>query len=194
MKSDAPGLTQLLQRIHQGDKDAENQLYDIVAPELRQFAGYLMSRERPNHTLHATDLVSRAYVRLTTASKVPLRDRGHFFAMVARAMRRELIDYARGRKDARLIPVDALPEHVLSKVDPIDAAVLVDELLGRMRQSMPVECSIVELKYFLGMTDQETAEALDLPLRTMQAKWHDARVWLFEQAEAMQWKPTPAPT
>ena len=66
----------------------------------------------------------------------------------------------------------------------------VDELLDRMRETLPLECSIVEMKFFFGMTDEETAEALGMPLRTMQARWQDARIWLFENAEAQQWRPT----
>jgi DNA-directed RNA polymerase specialized sigma24 family protein len=105
-------------------------------------------------------------------------------------MRRELIDYARARRDVQIVTIDAIPENVLSTINSLDVALLVDELLDSMRQSMPLECSIVELKCFLGYTDDETANALDLPLRTMQLKWHDARAWLFERAEARQWKPT----
>ena len=66
---------------------------------------------------------------------------------------------------------------------------MIDELLDQMRETMPGECSIVELKFFLGFTDEETAAMLNLPLRTMQARWQDARVWLFERAEAQQWRP-----
>jgi RNA polymerase sigma factor (TIGR02999 family) len=188
VKSDSPDLTVLLHRINGGDKEAENRLYELVLPELRRFAGYLMGRERAGHTIGATELVNRAYLRLA-GPKLSLRDRGHFFAIVARAMRRELIDYARGRGDAQIVRVEAIPEAVLATANPLDVAMLVDELLDSMRQTMAVECSIVELKCFLGFTDEEAAHALDLPLRTMQLKWHDARAWLFERAEARQWKP-----
>ena len=105
-------------------------------------------------------------------------------------MRRELIDYARSRPHLDVLPVDGLPEKVLATFDKRDLALSIDELLDGMKESMPMECSIVELKFFFGMTDEETAEALGLPLRSMQARWQDARIWLFENAEAQQWRPT----
>lgn len=187
MKSDAADLTVLLRRINAGDKEAEGLLYEIVAPELRKFAAYLMRGERADHTLEATELVNRAYIRLADRN-LSLRDRGHFFAIVARAMRRELIDYARARKDVALVPLDVLPDEHPIAPDSIELALLVDELLGPMRQLMPLECSIVELKCFLGLTDEETARIVGIPLRTMQLRWHDARLWLFERAEAQGWR------
>jgi DNA-directed RNA polymerase specialized sigma24 family protein len=85
--------------------------------------------------------------------------------------------------------MEGLPERVVSTSDKRDLALAIDELLDHMSESMPTECSIVELKFFFGMTDEETAEALRLPLRSMQARWQDARIWLFEHAEAQRWKP-----
>lgn len=187
MKSDAPDLTVLLHRINAGDKGAEGVLYEVVAPELRKYARYLMRGERADHTLQPTELVNRAYVRLA-GRKLSLRDRGHFFAIVARAMRRELIDYARARKDVALVPLDALAEEHPLANDSMELALLIDELLDPMREMRPLECSIVELKCFLGLTDEETASILGLPLRTMQLRWHDARLWLFERAEAQGWQ------
>jgi RNA polymerase sigma factor (TIGR02999 family) len=184
-------LTLLLEKMRLGDKDAENRLYEIVMPDLRRLAQHLMNGERPDHTLQATELVNRMYLRLS-GSQFSLRDRGHFFAIAARAMRRELIDYARSRPDLKVLPVEGLPEGALATSDKRELALTIDELLDRMRESMPVECSIVELKFFFGMTDEETSEVLALPLRTMQARWQDARIWLFENAEAQQWRPTKA--
>jgi len=188
MKSDAPDLTALLHRINDGDKQAEALLYEIVAPELRRFSRHLMQRERGDHTLQATELVNRAYLRLANRD-LALRDRGHFFAIVARAMRRELIDYARARKEWKLVPVDLALERQGASAHSVELALLIDELLDPMREVMPIECSIVELKCFLGFTDQEAATALGLPLRTMQMKWQDARLWLFERAAAQGWTP-----
>ncbi len=182
-------VTALLERVRAGDKEAENRLFEIVMPQLRRLAQHLLGGERRNHTLQGTELVNQVYIRLAGA-ELSLRDRAHFFAVAARAMRRELIDYARRRPDAVILPLDGLPEGAAARHDNRDLALTIDELLERMRETMPVECSIVELKFFFGMTDEETAEVLGLPLRTMQAKWQDARIWLFERAEAQQWKPT----
>ena len=189
MEPDNHDVTLLLERARSGDKVAENRLYEIVMPELRRLAQHFMNGERQDHTLQATELVNRVYLRLS-GSRFSLRDRGHFFAIAARAMRRELIDYARSRPHLDVLPVEGLPEKVLATFDKRDLAMAIDELLDRMRETLPVECSIVELKFFFGMTDEETAEALALPLRSMQARWQDARIWLFENAEAQQWRPT----
>ena len=188
MEPTAHEVTLLLQRIHAGDRDAEARLYEVVMPDLRRLAQHLLKGERPFHTLQGTELVNRMYLRLAGA-ELSLRDRAHFFAIAARTMRRELIDYARGRPKVDILPVEGLPESVVSISDKRDLALTIDELLDRMSESMPIECSIVELKFFFGMTDEETAEALNLSLRSMQARWQDARIWLFEHAEAQRWKP-----
>jgi RNA polymerase sigma factor (TIGR02999 family) len=182
-------VTILLERVRAGDKAAENRLYEIVMPHLWRLAQRLLNGDRPNHTLQGTELVNRMYVRLA-GSDLSLRNRAHFFAIAARAMRRELIDYARSRPHVDFVPLDGLPEEALATNDKRDLILTIDELLDRLNDSMPVECSIVELKFFFGMTDEETAEALGLPLRSMQARWQDARIWLFEQAGAQHWKPT----
>lgn len=182
-------ITQLLDRLRSGDRDAEEKLYEIVMPHLRRLAQSMLSHERPNHTLQATELVNRMYVRLA-GHEFSLRDRSHFFAIAARAMRRELIDYARARPHITVLPLDGLPDFLASAPGNQELALVVDELLEQLRETMPLECSIVELKLFFGMTDEETADAINLPLRSMQARWQDARIWLFERAEAQGWQPT----
>ena len=180
-------VTELLERVREGDKDAENRLYEIVEPHLRKLAGSFMSRERPGHTWQGTELVGEVYLRLSGA-KLSLRNRGHFFAMAARAMRRELIDYARSRPKVKFVPVDGLPEKTIASANGIELALIIDELLDQMPD--PIDRSIVELKYFFDMTDDDAAATLDLPVRTMQKRWHDARIWLFERAEGRQWQPS----
>lgn len=189
MEQEGHEVTRLLELIQNGDRSAEGRLYELVMPDLRRLAQHLMSGERPNHTLQGTELVNRMYLRLA-GSKLTLRNRSHFFAIAGRAMRRELIDYARSRPQVTVIPLEGFPEKVLAAAgDQRELALAIDELLDRMQETMPTECSIVELKFFFGMTDEETAEVLGLPLRSMQARWQDARIWLFENAEAQQWKP-----
>lgn len=184
-------VTILLDRIHGGDKDAENRLYEIVMPDLRRIAQHLLNGERPHHTLQGTELVNRMYLRLA-GSQLSLRDRGHFFAIAARAMRRELIDYARSRPKVNVLPLDGVPEKLLTIISQPDLALTIDELLDQLREAMPLQCAIVELKFFLGMTDEEAAEILGMPIRSLQARWQDARIWMFERAEAQQWRPTKA--
>lgn len=189
---DAHEITELLSRMSAGDRAAESQLYELLMPQLRRLAQSQLSREGPNHTLQATELVHRMYLRLG-GKPLSLRDRGHFFALAGRVMRRELIDYWRARPKVLLLPLDGLPEFLAAAPSQLEAVVIVDELLDQLREEMPVECSIVELKLFVGTTDEETAELLELPLRSMQARFQDARIWLFERAEARQWKTKPAP-
>jgi RNA polymerase sigma factor (TIGR02999 family) len=165
MELDSHEVTLLLERVRLGDKDAENRLFEIVMPDLRRLAQHLMNGERPDHTLQATELVNRMYLRLA-GSNISLRDRGHFFAIAARVMRRELIDYFRSRPSVAFLPMDGLPERVLSTSDKREVALTINELLDRMQEQMPVECSVVELKFFFGMTDEETAESFWGP------EWH----------------------
>src|ERR1035438_6074513 len=108
-------VTILLERVRAGDKAAENRLYEIVMPHLRRLAQRLLNGDRPFHTLQGTELVNRMYVRLA-GSDLSLRDRAHFFAIAARAMRRELIDYARS-PHVDILPLDGLPEKVLASND-----------------------------------------------------------------------------
>ena len=174
-------ITALLERVRSGDRDAENRLYEIVMPHLRRLAQHLLGGERPNHTLQGTELVNQVYLRLAGAN-LSLRDRSHFFAIAARAMRRELIDYARRRPDIIVLPIDGLPEDALATPDgKRELALTVDELLESMRESMPLECSIVELKFFFGMTDEETAEVLQISPATVKREWTLARAWLYQR-------------
>src|SRR5882724_4268711 len=100
MSDDLGDVTQLLRRWREGDRDAENELFTRVLPDLRRLAHYLMKRERAGHTMQASELVDQVYFRLVAAKDRDWRTRKHFFAIAARAMRRHLIDYARGRPDA----------------------------------------------------------------------------------------------
>jgi RNA polymerase sigma factor (TIGR02999 family) len=155
-------------------------LFDLVWPDLRRLAAYLMRRERPGHTLTATALLNETYLRLAGARDHDWQDRRHFFAMAARAMRRFLIDYARAHPKAARVDLDSgvgLPERATS----LETAVTVDGALEELRAAHPDLAAIVELKFFLGMTDTEAAEALGWPVRTAQRRWHDARAWLYER-------------
>src|SRR5689334_3694584 len=101
-------ITELLQKWREGSREAENELFALVLPNLRRLAHYLMSRERKGHTLQPTELVDQIYLRLVAAKDRDWRNRQHFFAIAARAMRRYLIDYARGRPDAEFISLDGI--------------------------------------------------------------------------------------
>lgn len=181
-------ITQLLQRWRTGDREAEGRLFELVQPDLHRLAAYYMRGERPGHTLQPTDLLNEMYLKLTGAKEIEWRDRRHFFALAARAMRRYLIDYARGRGSQVKLPLDDLTPVLKSDEPNIEIALAVDRLLDELGRKNPDQCAMVELKYFLGLTDDEAAEALHLPLRTAQRRWLEARKWLFERLESQPWK------
>jgi RNA polymerase sigma factor (TIGR02999 family) len=142
-----------------------------------------MKGERKGHTLQATELVDQTYFRLVGAKDRDWLNRAHFFAIAARAMRRQLIDYARGRPDAQVIALEEIKNSLPADSAKIDLAITVDRLLDQLAETKPEWCRVVEVKFFLGLTDEEAADALGIKLRTMQRRWLDAREWLFSHAE-----------
>jgi len=183
--SEQPGdITRLLHEWRAGNREAENQLFRLVLPDLRRLAHYLMKGERKDHTLEATELVDQVYFRLVAAKDRDWQNRQHFFAIAARAMRRHLIDHARGRPDAEFIALEGLEQILPASSPKAELAVTIGRLLDQLAETKPDWCEIVEVKYFLGLTDEEAAQALGLKLRSMQRTWSEARRWLFEQMES----------
>jgi RNA polymerase sigma factor (TIGR02999 family) len=178
------GITELLRRWQTGDAEAESRLFEELMPELRVIAARCFRREQPGHTLQPTALVNEAFFRLARAKNIEWHDRGHFFAIASTIMRRLLIDHARRRPDVELLPLGALPEHVLADATPLEQAIAIDVLLDELGKVSPQQRRVVELKFSLGLTDQEAAEALNLSLRSLQREWFRARKWLFEQLTA----------
>ena len=181
---DKRDITSLLHRWRDGSSDAENQLFAIVLPDLRRLAHYLMKGERKGHTLQPTELVDQLYLRLVDAKDRDWRNRQHFFAIAGRVMRRYLIDYARGRHNADFVVLDAIENILPAGSGKVDLAVTVDQLLEQLAATHPDWCSLVEVKFFLGLTDEEAAEALGLKLRTMQRMWLEVRRWLYSRMES----------
>src|SRR5215472_13213930 len=118
-------ITELLQRWRTGDREAEERLFELVQPDLHRLAAYYMRGERPGHTLQPTDLLNEMYLKLTGAKEVDWRDRRHFFALAARAMRRFLIDYARGRRGQVKLPLDDISPVVTSDASNLELAIAV---------------------------------------------------------------------
>jgi RNA polymerase sigma factor (TIGR02999 family) len=171
----------LLQQWRSGDREAEAQLFELLMPELRAIAARCFRGERSGHTLQPTALVNEAFFRLARAKNIDWQDRGHFFAIASVIMRRLLIDHARGRPDAEMVPIEGLPERLLADYTPLEQAIAVDALLEQLGNESPQQRRIVELKFSLGLTDEEAAEALNMKLRSLQREWHRARKWLFER-------------
>ena len=177
-------ITQLLQRWREGSRDAENELFTLVLPNLRRLAHYLMKGERKGHSLQATELVDQIYFRLVAAKNRDWRNRQHFYAIAARAMRRHLIDHARARPEGEFVGLDTIKDFLPADSAKVDLGLSVDRLLDQLEKTKPDWCMLVEMKFFLGLTDEEAAETLGIKLRSMQRMWRDARQWLYERTES----------
>jgi RNA polymerase sigma factor (TIGR02999 family) len=182
-----PDITQLLQEWRTGDKDALERLIPLVHRELHTLASRYLSRERRDHTLQTTALVNEAYLRLAGQRDVEWQNRAHFFGIAAQLMRRILVDRARhaGRAkrggDVPKISVDdADAAAPAAGVDPVDAYQL-DRALSRLEALDAQQSRIVELRFFGGLTIQETAEVMRLSTGTVKRDWAVARAWLYRE-------------
>ena len=176
-------VTSLLDAIGQGEPQRTGELLPLVYEELRKLAAARLAREAPGQTLQATALVHEAYIRLVGESAGrSWQNRGHFFAAAAEAMRRLLIEGAR-RKRARkrggeLERIDLDPARIAAPELSGDLLAL-DESLTRLEAVAPTQANVVKLRYFAGLTVQQTAQALEIAPRTVDAYWSYARAWLL---------------
>jgi len=182
-------ITQLLHQWRAGAAEAENELFNRLNTDLRRLARYLMKGERKGHSLQATELVDQIYIRLVAAKDRDWLNRQHFFAIAGRAMRRHLIDHARGRPRGEFVGLHGVEALLPAGSVRLDFALTIDRLLDDLAQSKPDWSNLVEMKYFLGLTDEEAAEVLGMKLRSVQRMWRDARQWLFERAEGGDARP-----
>ena len=179
-------ITQLLSSIGKGDSAAAAQLLDVVYGELHRLAGRYMSRERVDHTLQTTGLVHEAYLRLFGTDNPPsLNNREHFFAVAATQMRRVLVDHARQncaqKRKGISIPIDEA-YHVSSGRD--EDLVAIDDALKELTEVDPEGAKVVELRFFGGYTDKETAQILGKNLARVRRDWEFARSWLYDRLDA----------
>jgi RNA polymerase sigma factor (TIGR02999 family) len=182
----APGseVTALLAAVESGDEAARNQLIPLVYEELRRLARRHLAGERRGHTLQTTELVSEAYVKLVSLKGTGWKNRVHFFAVASRAMRFVLVDYARRRGYAKR---GGNPVRVsLSETDQISEqrtaeVIAVDEALNRLAALDARKARIVELRYFGGLSVEETASLLEVSPRTIKREWRWARAWLYRE-------------
>lgn len=182
-----PGdITQLLSAIDSGDPKAAGDLLPLVYEELRRLAAQKMAREKPGQTLQPTALVHDAWLRLGANENQCWDNRGHFFAAVAEAMRRILIDRARKRALRRKHESEESADLELSNIVQTvsDSELLaVDDALDRLAQFDPQAASLVKLRYFVGMNMAEAAESLKLPQRSAERLWSYARSWLRNELQ-----------
>jgi len=181
MTADTRQVTDLLLEIRGGDPQAMDRLFPLVYEELRRMAHAQLRHERPGHTLGTTGLVHETYVRLVDQTRVEWRDRGHFFVAAAWAMRRILVDYARRNRAARRGggSVRLTLNEDLPAAERGEMLLALDEALDRLAALDSRLSQVVECRYFVGLTEQETADALGVTRRTIQRDWAKARGWLY---------------
>ena len=180
-------ITELLDRWHAGDAAAFETLVERVYAELRRIADRVLRGERAEHTLQPTALVHEAYLRLTGLRELKLQNRRHFYGAAAQAMRRILVDHARQRKalkrggaDVRLVPIDEARDAQADLGVDVDIERL-DEALVALASAAPDKARIVELRYFAGLSIQETAALLEIAPATVKRHWAFARAWLYRE-------------
>jgi RNA polymerase sigma factor (TIGR02999 family) len=182
-------VTRILDSIEQGDPRAADELLPLVYGELRKLAASKMANESPHHTLQPTALVHEAWLRLTGVDAPKFQNRAHFAAAAAEAMRRILIDRARRKRALRhgggQQRVDADEVQIAAPADD-DQLLAVNDALDKLAAANAVQAEVVKLRYFVGMTNIEAAQALGLSERTVKKYWSHARVWLFREIKGMR--------
>jgi RNA polymerase sigma-70 factor, ECF subfamily len=177
-------VTQLLARWSSGDRNAGEALIPLVYGELRRLARSFFRRQRSNHTLQSTALVHEAYMRLLGHEEVHFENRAHFFAVAAQLMRRILVDHARkhsaakrGGSNVTLVLDEAIAASAKSEVD-LEG---LDDALSSLAALDARQASIVEMRFFGGLSIEETAKVLDISPATVKREWTTARTWLFDK-------------
>ena len=177
-------VSQLLIDWSNGDKTALDKLVPLIHEELRRLAHHYMSRERPGHTLQTTALVDEAYLRLVNRQEVHWKNRAHFFAIAATLMRSILVDHARSHAYAKrgggARRIELNEAIVVSRERAADVVAL-DEALKELATLDEPQSRIVELRFFGGLTVEETAEAMSISPTTVKREWRTARAWLYDR-------------
>jgi RNA polymerase sigma factor (TIGR02999 family) len=184
MTPEPKSITQLLIEWRDGDETALERLIPLVYEEMRRLARYYMRKERREHTLQTTALINEAYIRLVDHKGMRWQNRAHFYAVAAQAMRRILIDHARARQYAKrgggahLVELDEA-----AAVAHVQAAEMIalDEALTGLAAVDPRQSKVVELRYFGGMSVEETAEVLEVAAVTVMRDWRAAKAWLLRE-------------
>ncbi len=183
-EADMSDVTQILDAIGRGDAKATDELLPLIYGELRLLAAQKLSHEPPGHTLQATALVHEAYIRLVGTGSRSWNGRAHFFGAAAEAMRRILVENARRKKRLKRGGGQnrvELDDVALAIDEPADNVLALDDALGKLAEEDRQVCELVKLRYFAGLTLQQTAEIMGIPCRTADRYWAYARAWLFQE-------------
>jgi RNA polymerase sigma factor (TIGR02999 family) len=178
-------VTELLLRWSSGDSAALELLMPIVYEECRRIASHQMRRERPGHTLEPTALVHELYLRLVDQSRAHWKNRAQFFGVAAQMMRRILVDHARSRATAKRDGSRLMASFDRAADSPggsrVEDVIAIDEALERLARRDPLQQRIVELRFFAGLTVEETAHVLGRSPRTVKREWQLAKSWLYRE-------------
>jgi RNA polymerase sigma factor (TIGR02999 family) len=181
----ASTVTTLLAKARSGDDAALANVFPLIYEELHRLASAHLQREPDGHTLSPTALVHEAYMRLIEYTRIQWTGRAHFLAVASTAMRRILVDHARSHRSMkrggalRRVPIESID--LAATDDRAELLIAVDEALSRLKQVDSRQARVVECRFFGGMTEEETAEALGIGLRTAKRDWAKAKVWLHRE-------------
>ena len=185
MSQEPQEITQMLLELTDGNEEVVNQILPHIYDELRRLASSYLRRERSNHTLQPTALVHEAYMKLIDQSRVKWQNRAHFFGIAAQVMRRILMDHARKHTaekrggDAEVLPIEE--EILIVSHDKSAELVALDDALNQLAEMDERKAKIVELRYFGGLSIEETAEVLGVSVPTVNREWRMAKAWLYSE-------------
>jgi RNA polymerase sigma factor (TIGR02999 family) len=177
-------VTQLLQSVRDGDREAMDRVMSLVYDDMRKLAAWHLEKERPDHTLQPTELVHEAYLRLVRRECRNWENRAHFLGVATQAIRRILVEHARAKQRNKRGggAVRVTLAEGSATGGPIDVDILaLDQVLTRLGREEPIEQKIVELRFFGGLTEEETAKVLGLGRRTVARHWAFAKAWLYRE-------------
>jgi RNA polymerase sigma-70 factor (ECF subfamily) len=183
----AHSVTKLLEQWNNGDRDALDKLMPLIYDELRKMAGRYMRQQNPGHTLQTTALIHEAYLRMVKQKEKHFQNRAHFFGVAAQAMRQILVDYARARHTAKrgggTRPV-SLEEAAIVSSERVAELVAFDDALKELEELSKRQSRVVELRYFGGLSIEETATVLEVSPETVMRDWNMAKAWLHRALKA----------
>jgi RNA polymerase sigma-70 factor (ECF subfamily) len=176
-------ITELLQRVHAGDEHALGVVIPLVYDELKKVAASHLRREGRSRSLDTTALVHEAFLRLARGRHPSYENRSHFFGIASRLMRQVLVDLARARRTAKRGSVEEVPLADLADIGgtPEDSLLLIDEALSRLARTEPLKVQLVEMRYFGGMTAEESAAALSMSVHSVRRELRIAQAWLRKE-------------
>lgn len=186
MSQESPNeITRMLIELTDGNQEVVNQILPHIYDELRRLAGSYLRKERSNHTLQPTALVHEAYMKLIDQRQVKWQNRAHFFGIAAQVMRRILMDHARKHLankrggDAEILPIEE--EILVVSHDKSAELVALDDALQHLAEIDPQKARVVELRYFGGLSIEETAEVMGVSVPTINRHWRMAKAWLYSE-------------